>query len=98
MRRSSQRILTTHAGSLPYPGQGQEPSAGELAGAVAEVPGEITSQLGEDGRLAAIVKPDNRVGRATLTTRAGGVLGRRVVFDAAVPLLPGFEPKPAFVF
>jgi 5-methyltetrahydropteroyltriglutamate--homocysteine methyltransferase len=37
VRRSSQRILTTHAGSLPYPGQGQEPSAGELAGAVAEV-------------------------------------------------------------
>lgn len=69
-----------------------------FAGAIAEVPGEIASQLAEDGRLAAIIKPDSKVGRATLATRAGGVLGRRVMFDAAVPLLPGFEPKPAFVF
>lgn len=69
-----------------------------FAGAVAEVPGEISSQLAEDGRLVAVVKPENGVGRATVTTRTGGVLGRRVVFDAAVPLLPGFEPKPAFVF
>src|SRR5881275_1195637 len=38
------------------------------------------------------------VGRATLTTRTGGVLAHRVIFDAATPLLPGFVPKPAFVF
>ena len=41
---------------------------------------------------------DSGVGRATLTTRTGGVLARRVIFDAATPLLPGFEPKPGFVF
>jgi len=69
-----------------------------FAGAVAEVPGEISSQLAEDGRLVAVVKPENGFGRATVTTRSGGVLGRRVVFDAAVPLLPSFEPKPACVF
>jgi hypothetical protein len=33
-----------------------------------------------------------------LTTRTGGVLAHRVIFDAATPLLPGFVPKPAFVF
>ena len=69
-----------------------------FGGAVAEVPSEIASQLAEGGRLLAIVKPGNGVGRATLTTRTGGVLARRVIFDAATPLLPGFLPKPAFVF
>jgi protein-L-isoaspartate(D-aspartate) O-methyltransferase len=38
------------------------------------------------------------IGRAMLMRRAGGLLTRRVIFDAAVPLLPGFQPKPAFVF
>ena len=69
-----------------------------FVGAVAEVPSEIASQLAEEGRLLAIVKPGNGVGRATLTTRTGGVLARRAIFDAATPLLPGFLPKPAFVF
>jgi len=27
-----------------------------------------------------------------------GVLARRVLFDAAIKLLPSFAPKPAFVF
>jgi hypothetical protein len=36
--------------------------------------------------------------RATLTTRTGGVLAQRVIFDAATPLLPGFVPKSVFVF
>ncbi len=69
-----------------------------FGGAVAEVPSEIVSQLAEDGRLLAVVKPGNTVGRAILTRRAGGVLARRVIFDAATPLLPGFLPKPEFVF
>jgi protein-L-isoaspartate(D-aspartate) O-methyltransferase len=69
-----------------------------FGGAVAEVPAEIAAQLAEEGRLLAVVKPENAVGRATLTTRAGGLLARRVIFDAATPLLPGFSPKPVFVF
>ena len=69
-----------------------------FGGAVAEVPSEIASQLADEGRLLAVVKPGNAVGRATLTTRTGGLLARRVIFDAATPLLPGFLPKPAFVF
>jgi protein-L-isoaspartate(D-aspartate) O-methyltransferase len=69
-----------------------------FGGAVAEVPPEIASQLAEAGRLLAVVKPANGIGRATLTTRTGGVLARRVIFDTATPLLPGFSPKPSFVF
>jgi protein-L-isoaspartate(D-aspartate) O-methyltransferase len=69
-----------------------------FAGAVAKLPAEIAAQLAEDGRLVAVVRPGETVGRATLATRTGGVLARRVIFDAATPLLPGFAPKPGFVF
>src|SRR5258707_7616994 len=69
-----------------------------FGGAVAEVPSEISAQLSDEGRLLAVVKAGNAVGRATVTTRTGGLLARRVIFDAATPLLPGFLPKPAFVF
>jgi protein-L-isoaspartate(D-aspartate) O-methyltransferase len=69
-----------------------------FAGAIAEIPSGIVSQLAEEGRFVAVVRPENGVGRATLATRTGGLLGRRIIFDAAIPQLPGFEPKPAFVF
>lgn len=70
-----------------------------FGGAVAEMPAEIVTQLAEDGRLVGVVKPDGGgVGRATRMTRAGGVIARRVIFDAATPLLMGFAPKPTFVF
>jgi protein-L-isoaspartate(D-aspartate) O-methyltransferase len=69
-----------------------------FGGAIAEVPPEIDSQLAEGGRLLAVVKSANGIGRATLGTRTGGVVARRVLFDAATPLLPSFTPKPAFVF
>jgi protein-L-isoaspartate(D-aspartate) O-methyltransferase len=69
-----------------------------LCGAVADVPSEIAAQLAEGGRLLAVIRPTSAVGRATLLTRTGGVLARRALFDAAIPLLPGLLPKPAFVF
>jgi protein-L-isoaspartate(D-aspartate) O-methyltransferase len=69
-----------------------------FGGAVAAIPSEIAAQLSEGGRLAAVLRPGQGVGRATLVTRTGGVLAQRVIFDAATPLLPGFVPKPAFVF
>jgi protein-L-isoaspartate(D-aspartate) O-methyltransferase len=68
-----------------------------FGGAVAEVPNEIAAQLADGGRLVAVVKAAGGVGRAILTTRTGGVVARRIMFDAATPLLPGFHPKPAFV-
>jgi protein-L-isoaspartate(D-aspartate) O-methyltransferase len=69
-----------------------------FGGAVAEIPGEVAAQLAEGGRLAAVLRPGASVGRATLTTRTGGVLAQRVIFDAATPLLPGMVSKSAFVF
>jgi protein-L-isoaspartate(D-aspartate) O-methyltransferase len=69
-----------------------------FGGAVAEVPVEVLSQLADEGRLVAVVRPGDTIGRATLMIRTGGLLARRVIFDAATPLLPGLLPKPAFVF
>ncbi|MCC7274879.1 MAG: protein-L-isoaspartate O-methyltransferase [Alphaproteobacteria bacterium] len=66
-------------------------------GAVGTVPAKVESQLSEGGRLVA-VETLGGVGRAVLLRRQGGVLSRRVVFDAATPLLPGTEAKPEFVF
>jgi len=105
--RRARAALVEHAiasvsiveGPLP---QGYRPRAPYdvivFGGAVAEVPSEISSQLAEEGRLLAVVKAGNAVGRATLTTRTGGLLARRVIFDAATPLLPGFLMKPVFAF
>jgi protein-L-isoaspartate(D-aspartate) O-methyltransferase len=69
-----------------------------FGGAVVETPPELAAQLADGGRLLAVVKPANAMGRAALMTRTGGVLARRVIFDAATPVLPGFAPKPAFEF
>ncbi|MBV8507893.1 MAG: protein-L-isoaspartate O-methyltransferase, partial [Alphaproteobacteria bacterium] len=69
-----------------------------FGGGVAEAPLDINAQLAEGGRLLAVIKSANAVGRATMTTRTGGVLAHRVIFDAATPFLPGFTPKPAFEF
>ena len=69
-----------------------------FGGAVAETPQDIIAQLAEGGRLLAVVKPVNSAGRATLTTRTGGVLAHRVIFDAATRFLPSLLPKPAFEF
>jgi len=69
-----------------------------FGGAVSEVPVEISSQLAEEGRLVAVVRPGDTIGRALLVIRTGGLLARRVIFDAATPWLPGFSPRPTFVF
>jgi len=69
-----------------------------FAGAVERVPDEIKTQLLDGGRLAVVLQQQQCVGRATLLTRTGEALAQRVIFDAIVPLLPGFGAEPAFVF
>lgn len=66
-------------------------------GAVSQIPEAIMSQLADEGRLVA-VETDSGVGRATLVQKSGEALGRRVDFDANIPVLPEFAGKPAFVF
>jgi protein-L-isoaspartate(D-aspartate) O-methyltransferase len=69
-----------------------------FGGAVAAVPEDIGAQLADGGRMAVVVRQHGCVGRATLLTRTGAILAQRIIFDAATPLLPGFDVKPGFVF
>lgn len=68
-----------------------------INGMVEEVPGAILDQLNEDGRLV-VVENMRGVGKAMLYLKEGGVVGRRELFDAASPLLPGFVKPRGFVF
>lgn len=67
-------------------------------GAVQEIPDAILDQLGEQGRLIAIVEKSNGVSSAHLVTRHHGTLSGRDLFDAGTPLLPGFERERHFAF
>ncbi|GAB4071813.1 protein-L-isoaspartate O-methyltransferase [Ancylobacter sonchi] len=68
-----------------------------LNGSVDEAPKALLSQLKPGGRLVAVIGR-GRAGRATVFTNTPGGVGSRIVFDAAVPTLPGFEAVPTFVF
>ena len=67
-------------------------------GALAHIPDDICTQLAEGGRLVAVVENAAGMGRAILVARREGVLSRRVLFDAAIPPLPGFAAEAGFVF
>ena len=67
-------------------------------GAVTEIPAALKAQLVDGGRLVAVIKRAIGLGQAMLTVRLGEVWSSRVLFDAATPLLPEFEPKESFVF
>lgn len=69
-----------------------------FSGAVAEVPQAIMDQLADGGRLLAVVDRGRGMGQATLFIRRSGTVSSRVLFDAATPLLPGFEKQEGFVF
>jgi protein-L-isoaspartate(D-aspartate) O-methyltransferase len=69
-----------------------------LSGAVTEVPAAICRQLSDGGRLVGVVAAAPGVGKGTVIVRVGDTFGRRVLFDAVTPMLPGFQPKPKFVF
>ena len=66
-----------------------------LAGSVEQVPPALLEQIGEGGRLVAVID-DGRIGKGTVFTRLHGVVGSRVLFDAQIPGLPGFEKAARF--
>ena len=68
-----------------------------LDGATQKTPDGLYGQLKQGGRLVgvfAMTKPP----RAMIVTRCRGDFGSRALFDASVPVLPGLERRPAFVF
>jgi protein-L-isoaspartate(D-aspartate) O-methyltransferase len=77
-----------------------QPNAGPydaiiLGGSVAEIPQALLDQLKDGGRLVAIVA-DGPLGRAVLWERNGMSYDQRDAFDAAAPLLPGFDKVKTF--
>jgi protein-L-isoaspartate(D-aspartate) O-methyltransferase len=68
-----------------------------LAGAVDALPPALAEQIGEGGRLVAVID-DGRVGKLTVFTRLHRVIGRQVLFDARIPRLAGLERRAEFAF
>lgn len=68
-----------------------------LEGATEVVPAELIGQLKEGGRLVCVLRA-GAVGKAMAYRLIGGELSGRPIFDAAAPLLPGFDKPAAFVF
>ncbi len=68
-----------------------------LQGAVEVVPQALLDQLAPEGRLLAVVI-ESGVGKASRYLRIDDRFGRRVLFDAGVPRLPGFRREREFQF
>lgn len=68
-----------------------------INGAIEAEPEKLLAQLGEGGRLVAIMR-NGEFGRAQLFVRRQGNIGRRADFDASVPALAGFRAPAGFVF
>ena len=66
-------------------------------GAVSEPPAAWLKALAAGGRLAVTVRK-GPAGKVRLYVRTGDDVGHREVFEAAPPVLPGFEPAAGFVF
>jgi protein-L-isoaspartate(D-aspartate) O-methyltransferase len=79
-----------HPGQAPF-------DAIVVVGSTAEVPAALFEQIGEGGRVVAVVN-HGRIGKATVFTKLHGVVGRREVCDAQTPLCPGLKSRPAFAF
>lgn len=69
-----------------------------FGGTVHAVPDALAAQLADAGRLVAVEGDGRIMGKAVMTERPGGAPGRRPLFDAAMPLLPGFGPVEEFAF
>ena len=68
-----------------------------LSGATEIIPERLYGQLKEGGRLVGVFAT-TQPPRATIVTRSNGEFGSRALFDAVVPVVPGLERLPAFVF
>lgn len=67
-------------------------------GSVEQVPETILDQVAADGRLVVAIAGENGVPVATLMRKVGPAVASDPVFDANMPLLPGFARAREFVF
>lgn len=88
--------VTSHEGALSQPPAGPFDIV-FVDGGVETVPDAWGEVLAEGGRLCVVVL-SGPMGSAQIMTKSGGKLASRVVFDAIVPKLPGFEAASTFAF
>ena len=69
-----------------------------FAGAVAAIPDAVRAQLGEGGRLVAVVQPGPGLGKLVKQVRSGDHFSLREMFDASAPTLPGMDAATGFRF
>ncbi len=71
-----------------------------INGAVEAVPDNIIEQIDVGGRLIAVIrKAGHSVGQAVLFVKSeNGDVSSKILFDASIPFLQGFEPKARFEF
>jgi protein-L-isoaspartate(D-aspartate) O-methyltransferase len=70
-------------------------------GAVEEGLDALFGQLAPGGRLLCVMRAPGQVGRSGKATRfdkIGSDVSARFLFDAAAPVLTGFQRHPQFVF
>jgi protein-L-isoaspartate(D-aspartate) O-methyltransferase len=87
-----------HAGPLAEGDPGHGPyDAVVIEGGIGQLPEAIAAQLKLGGRIVALFVEDG-YGQARLGIKTASGIAWRRVFDAAAPILPGFERAKAFEF
>lgn len=91
--------VVTEIASDPIAGDpGQAPFDVILViGSLPELPTSLIDQLGEKGRLAAVIG-EGKPGKGTIATKINDLTVERVLFDAHVPALAGVEKPQVFAF
>jgi len=68
-----------------------------INGMIDQLPPQLIDQMAEGGRLICVLN-DNGVGKATYVTHENGLIGKRILFDAYIPVFEAFNKKPGFLF
>lgn len=66
-----------------------------LQGGVGAMPAQLTDQLKEGGRIAALFM-EGALGEVRVGHKRAGKISWRLAFNASAPVLPGFEKVPTF--
>lgn len=66
-----------------------------VQGGVQQVPAELIDQIKEGGRIACLFM-EGALGEVRIGRKLGGQISWRMAFNAAAPVLPGFEKEAAF--
>ncbi len=69
-----------------------------IDGTVPSVSKVLVGQLAPNGRLLAVEGDGMVTGKAVIFEKRGTLVSRRPLFDAAMPLLPGFQQEEKFAF